>query len=81
LGAGRAPHKPLLCYFLGRLQRGETGPILFSELEGPVRDLLREFGPARRSYHPEFPFYHLTSDGLWRIQNQTGQDARRWAPR
>jgi putative restriction endonuclease len=73
----RAPHKPLLLlYALGRLQRGETGPVLFTELEAPVRNLLRDFGPARRSYHPEFPFHHLTSDGLWQISDQAGRDAR-----
>jgi putative restriction endonuclease len=66
----------MLLYALGRLQRGESGPVLFGELEGPVRGLLREFGPARRSYHPEFPFHHLTSDGLWRISDQAGWDAR-----
>ena len=76
-GGQRAPHKPLLLlYALGRLQRGEVGPVLFGELEGQVGHLLREFGPARRSYHPEFPFHHLTSDGLWQISDQAGRDAR-----
>jgi len=28
---------------------------------------LRTYGPSRRSYHPEYPFWHLQSDGLWEI--------------
>lgn len=73
----RAPHKPLLLlWMLGRVQAGRTGPVTFAELEEPVRGLLRDFGPPRASYHPEFPFHHLTSDGLWVITDATGADAR-----
>lgn len=73
----RAPHKPLLLlWMLGRVQAGRTGPVTFADLEVPVRGLLRDFGPPRTSYHPEFPFHHLTSDGLWTITDATGADAR-----
>ncbi|GAB3365970.1 hypothetical protein GCM10027300_41830 [Modestobacter lapidis] len=73
----RAPHKPLLLlWLLGRLQAGRPGPVAFTELEEPVRPLLRDFGPARSSYHPEFPFHHLTGDGLWTIADAVGADAR-----
>ncbi len=73
----RAPHKPLLLlWMLGRLQGGHPGPIAFAELEEPVRQLLRDFGPSRASHHPEFPFHHLTSDGLWVIADASGGDAR-----
>ncbi|GAA1272805.1 HNH endonuclease [Pseudonocardia aurantiaca] len=76
-GGERAPHKPLLLLFmLGRLQRGLTGPVTFIDIEGPLAALLRDFGPARASYHPEFPFHHLTSDGLWVISDAAGKDAR-----
>lgn len=29
--------------------------------------LLREFGPSRVSYHPEYPFWRLQRDGLWTV--------------
>lgn len=62
----RAPHKPLLLLFaLGRLQRTGSTKVTFNEAEGPLRDLLREFGPARGRLSAEYPFYHLVSDGLW----------------
>jgi putative restriction endonuclease len=76
-GGERAPHKPLLLLLmLGRVQRGQLGPVAFTEIERPLADLLRDFGPARPSYHPEFPFHHLTSDGLWVITDAAGADAR-----
>lgn len=28
-----------------------------------------EFGPPRRSYHPEEPFVRLTTDGIWRLSD------------
>jgi putative restriction endonuclease len=65
----RAPHKPLLLLLsLGRLQRGEPRLTTFPEIEGHLRLLLEEFGPPRKSYHPEFPFWHLRTDGLWEVQ-------------
>jgi putative restriction endonuclease len=41
-----------------------------------VGALLCEFGPPRRSCHPEYPFWRLQNDGLWEIP-----DAERFAPR
>lgn len=73
----RAPHKPLLLLMvLARLQREEPAMVSFGELEAPLTNLLRDFGPARRSHHPEFPFHHLASDGLWKISTPDGGDAR-----
>ncbi len=72
----RAPHKPLLLLMmLGWVQRGLTAPVSFTELEVPLGALLRDFGPARTSYHPEFPFHHLVNDGLWIIRDAAGNDA------
>lgn len=66
----RAPHKPLLLLLaLGRIQRGEGRWVRFEEIEDPLRRLLEEFGPPRRSHHPEYPFWHLRSDGLWVVEN------------
>jgi hypothetical protein len=45
-GGERAPHKPLLLlYALGRFQLHGNEPIVFSEAEEQLKQLLREFGP------------------------------------
>ncbi|MDP3611017.1 MAG: hypothetical protein Q8R98_04135, partial [Rubrivivax sp.] len=45
----RAPHKPLLLLLaLGLLSRGTT-LVPFVEYEHKLADLLREFGPSRRT--------------------------------
>ena len=68
-GDKRAPHKPLLIlYMLGRLQRGETGPVSFDEMETGVSSLLDEFGPPRKT-QPIYPFWYLQNDGLWQLTN------------
>lgn len=66
-GSERAPHKPLLLLLaLGRLSQGENA-LSFSECEEKLTELLREFGPHRGSYHPEYPFWRLQNDGLWQV--------------
>lgn len=65
----RAPHKPLLVLLaLASVQRGESRLMRFDEVEEPLRRLLEDFGPPRKSYHPEFPFWHLQSDGIWEVE-------------
>lgn len=67
-GDQRAPHKPLLIlYALGKVLGG--GPRLYSyeEVRVSLKQLLIEFGPIRKSYHPEEPFVRLTSDGIWEL--------------
>lgn len=67
-GGDRAPHKPLLLiYVIAQYLRGHDRLISFSEVEKPLRRLLVDFGPARTSHHPEFPFWHLQSDGVWEV--------------
>jgi putative restriction endonuclease len=64
----RAPHKPLLLLMaLGRLQRGEDRLVAFTEVEADLRHLLRKYGPPRRAYHPEYPFWRLQNDSLWEV--------------
>ena len=66
-GDRRAPHKPLLLLItLARLQRRETRLAPYEELERPLRELLRAYGPTR-NVQPELPFWWLQSDGLWEI--------------
>lgn len=71
----RAPHKPLLIlWILARLQRGEQSIASFAEIDQPLKTLLQDFGPSRKSYHPEYPFWHLQSDGLWVIPEREALD-------
>src|SRR5207248_3709058 len=71
-GDQRAPHKPLLVlYALGRWQRGQTD-VTFCQAEPELTALLREFGPPRRSDHPEQPFWRLQRDGVWTVHAPPG---------
>lgn len=66
-GDQRAPHKPLLIlYALGRWQQGEHD-LTFAGAEADLKALLREFGPPRKSDHPEQPFWRLQKDGVWTV--------------
>ena len=68
-GGQRAPHKPLLIlYALGKCYRKENRMIAYSEIDRELRKLLIEFGPLRKSYHPEYPFWRLQNDSLWELQ-------------
>src|SRR6476646_1429416 len=67
-GDQRAPHKPLLVlYALGRWQQGKP-EVAFKEAEPELTALLQEFGPPRRSDHPEQPFWRLQRDGVWAVR-------------
>jgi putative restriction endonuclease len=81
-GDQRAPHKPLLIlYALGRWQRG-LKEVTFREAGPELTDLLRRFGPPRKSDHPDQPFWRLQNDGVWVVQTpaplplKTGDDNR-----
>ena len=67
-GGQRAPHKPLLVlYALGHWARGERGDIPFRDVDRDLTALLKEFGPPRQSYHPQYPFWRLQNDGVWTV--------------
>jgi putative restriction endonuclease len=71
-GDQRAPHKPLLVlYALSRWQQGKP-EVTFLEAEPELTALLREFGPPRKSDHPEQPFWRLQRDGVWTVQSPAG---------
>ena len=73
----RAPHKPLLLLLaLARYARGGTRLIPFAELEEPLLALLREFGPPRQAYHPNYPFWYLRNDGVWQVTGVTPDHVR-----
>ena len=66
-GNERAPHKPLLILLaLGELSRGNA-TVRFADAVEPLTELLRRFGPARKAYHPEYPFWRLQRDGVWEV--------------
>ena len=68
-GGERAPHKLLLVlYAIGKLLRGEDRLISYADdIEENLKNLLREFGPRRDSYNPQFPFWRLQNDGIWEV--------------
>src|SRR3954452_24963472 len=71
-GDQRAPHKPLLVlYALGRWQAGQKD-VSFRQVEPDLTALLREFGPPRKSDHPEQPFWRLQRDGVWTVHAPAG---------
>ena len=77
-GSERAPHKPLLMlHALSQVQRGHQRLQPFVEIEPVLKKLLIEFGPSRRSYHPEYPFWKLQNDGIWQVTN--AEDLKRRA--
>lgn len=69
-GAQRAPHKPLLLlYALARSLRNRDRFIPYMEIDEKLRQLLIDFGPTRKSYHPEYPFWRLQNDGIWKLKD------------
>lgn len=69
-GDQRAPHKPLLILFaISEIQKGKPRLIPYSEARGKLKELLMEFGPLRKSYHPEQPFVRLVNDGIWDLSS------------
>jgi len=75
-GSERAPNKPLLVLLaLGALSRGQES-LPFDEVEPKLRALLKEFGPTRRSVHPEYPFWRLQADKLWVVEADAPLTAR-----
>lgn len=78
-GGERAPHKPLLLLLaLARVQRGDARLVAFAALEEDLARLLADFGPPRRSLHPEYPFWRLQNDGdFWVVPEREALVAAR----
>jgi putative restriction endonuclease len=71
-GDERAPHKPLLSLLaLGLYSRG-IRDVPFIQYEAKLNELLREFGPSRRTLYPEFPFIRLQNDDVWQVATRVG---------
>ncbi len=66
----RAPHKPLLIlYALAQCFQTDTRMIPYTEIDEKLKQLLMEFGPTRKNYRPEYPFWRLQNDGIWELAN------------
>lgn len=77
-GSERAPHKPLLLlYALGKCSREDPRAIPFSEVDPALQKLLQEFGPSKKAYYPEYPFWWLQSDGLWELSETESLERRK----
>ena len=64
----RAPHKPLLLLLtFGRVLRKQDRLARYRDIEHPLKELLKRFGPPHKALHPEYPFGRLRRDGLWEI--------------
>lgn len=72
-GDQRAPHKPLmLLYALSEYKQGHQRLFRFEdEVDQQVKDLLVQYGPARKAYHPEYPFWRLANEKepFWELIN------------
>ncbi|AHF06016.1 restriction endonuclease [Desulfitobacterium metallireducens DSM 15288] len=74
-GEERAPHKPLLILLaLGQLQSRNKQSLYYEEVRELLKELLVEFGPSRKSYHPEQPFVRLANDGIWELNTSVKRD-------
>ena len=60
----------LLLLALARLRSGEGRLMGFSVADTRLRELLTDFGPPRKSVHPEYPFWRLQNDGLWEVADR-----------
>ena len=67
----RAPHKPLLLlHAIAQLHNDRTSRLAYDQLGPRLRVWLDEFGPQRKTQHPEQPFWRLKNDeGLWSVRS------------
>ena len=71
-GDQRAVNKPLLTLMLiARATSDRTRRIRFAAIAEELTKHLKEFGPRRTSYHPEYPFWHLQTDGFWEVEKKS----------
>jgi putative restriction endonuclease len=56
---------------LGVWKRGDQRAPHNREVDAPLRELLRDFGPPRKATHPEYPFWWLQTDKIWEVADGT----------
>lgn len=54
--------------------------IPFGTLRDPLKALLIDFGPYRKTLHPEFPFWYLKNDGVWQLTGAEDLTYRKGKP-
>ncbi len=74
-----APHKPLLLlYVLSQYLNGHSRLFDYGqEIHEPLIKLLADFGPKRRDYYPNMPFWRLRKNGFWTLENTEGCKPRK----
>ncbi len=70
-GGHRAPHKPLLLLLALSEVKAGVRQLSYSTVERRLTRLLQDYGPARTSYRPNYPFWRLQSDGIWQVSSST----------
>ncbi|MBW2703624.1 MAG: HNH endonuclease [Deltaproteobacteria bacterium] len=69
-GKQRAVHKPLLTLLLlARAQQGQSNQVSYEEVDGPMHQALVNFAPPRKKVQTFYPFWHLQTDGFWKVLN------------
>lgn len=70
-GEQRAPHKPLLLlHAIAQLHNDRASRLAYDQIGPKLRAWLDEFGPQRKTQHPEQPFWRLQNDdGLWSVSS------------
>ena len=67
-GDERAPHKPLLALWaIGQCLQGRSRLIEYDEIHQALRVLLTAFGPPRKNYKPQEPFWRMQKDRIWEV--------------
>ena len=67
-GDKRAPHKPLLALWaIGRCLRNDPRLASYELVDQELGDLLRRFGPHRKTIHTEDPFWRMQRDEVWEL--------------
>jgi len=51
--------------------------IPYEDVDRELKKLLLEFGPPRKSFHPEYPFWRLQSDGIWEVPGAESLEKRK----
>jgi putative restriction endonuclease len=67
-GDRRAVHKPLLVLLaLSRINASAQQTMDWNDAEPLLKELLEEFGPDGSATTRHYPFWHLRTDGLWKL--------------
>jgi putative restriction endonuclease len=73
-----ARHKPLLLLLaLAQLQHGAPRLATYADVEPAMRKLLVDYGDLTSTPHPEYPFWWLQTDGIWRVEGAEDIPRRR----